>query len=148
MKSLFISLIRMLCFSLPFSFCPLVTPAPRRERTSRATNGQKGFQWAIRDASLLIPSHSYLCSQCGSFLVFLLFSVNLSVYVFTWLTGVRANNTFDFSIKARTSSLHRQIVTRSQRAQRCKIYIVVLQLLLLLSLSSLISLLLLISLIL
>ena len=42
--------------------------------------------------------------------------VNLSVYVFTRLTDIRANNTFDFSIKARTSSLHRQIVTRSQRA--------------------------------
>ena len=43
-------------------------------------------------------------------------SVNLSVDVFTRLTDVRASNTFDFSIKARTSSLHRQIVTRSQRA--------------------------------
>ena len=148
MKSLFISLIRMLCFSLPFSFCPLVSPAPRRERTSRATNGQKGFQWAIRGASLLLPSHSYLCSRCGSCCSFFCSSVNLSLYVFIRLTDVRANNTFDFSIKARTSSLHRQIVTRSQRAQRCKIYIVVLELLLLLSLSSLISLLLLISLIL
>ena len=119
MKSLFIFLIRMLCFSLPFSFRPLVSPAPplpqtffyrvhplspqklssfwknsqlhcdswlssslstierqqqlKRERTSRATNGQKGFQWAIRGASLLILSHSYLCSRRSSLLVLLLF---------------------------------------------------------------------------
>ena len=119
MKSLSIFLIRILCFSLPFSFFSLVSLVPplpqtffyrvrplspqklssfwknsqlhcdswlssslstierqqqlKRERTSRATNGQKGFQWAIRGASLLIPSHSYLCSRCGSLLVFLLF---------------------------------------------------------------------------
>ena len=39
-------------------------------------------------------------------------SVNLSLYVFIRLTDVRANNTFDFSIKARTSSLDRQIVSK------------------------------------
>ena len=43
-------------------------------------------------------------------------SVNLLIYVFTLLTDAEANNTFDFSIKARTSPLDRQIVSRSQRA--------------------------------
>ena len=43
-------------------------------------------------------------------------SVNLPIYVLTRLTAARANNTFDFSIKAGASSLDRQIVSRSQRA--------------------------------
>ena len=87
-----------------------------RERTSRATNGQKGFQWAIRSAGFQLH-HTLIyvlnVSLCCSFFCS---GVNLLIYVFTRLTDAGANNTFDFSIKARTSPLDRQIVSRSQRA--------------------------------
>ena len=87
-----------------------------RERTSRATNGQKGCsgRYAVpvfnsNPIFIYVLNVTLCCS-------FFCSSVNLLIYVFTLLTDAGANNTFDFSIKARTSPLDRQIVSRSQRA--------------------------------
>ena len=55
------------------------------------------------------------------------------MYVFTRLTDAKENNTVEFSLKARTTSLDWQIVCRSQRAYALSVMQVRLNLIVLIS---------------